>query len=558
MKQLSHLMSKSCSRRDFVRFGTMAATAVAIPVNVTRGMQSVNITPGDRAIIDSHSQLVNTEVMNALVLRAIDAARSAGARYADARVTRRVEQESKQNRYTDQEQLYVGVRALVDGAWGFATSPFWNMDEMAILAKEAVSQARINAAAFPRHVDLGTYPVVKGSWVTPIVTDPFKISPEEKLDLQSSWMGLAPRAILDRAGGSSARWTCERVERAVATSEGSLFSQTTYATEGEFKLSWSALKPGTPFTDASVSVDAKGLLRAGQGWERMIEAKVEDQVPKLIEEAEEYLYLKSKPVDVGRYEMVVSASVMPSLIAGTFADATQLDRALGHEANAGGTSYLGPDPMTYLGTTIATPLFSISGDRSLPKGLATVKWDDEGVVPETFPIVKDGVFVDYQTTREQAPWLAEWYAKQQRPVRSHGCSSAASAKDMPIQNTPNLQMQPGTADVSFDDMVRNTKKGIAFVSGRAGTDFQSRTGEGAGVMREIVDGKLGEVLGGAQILFDATQLWKTLLEIGGKDSVEISSALGGKGQPNQLNEFSIAAVPARFKDMTVIDGRRKS
>jgi hypothetical protein len=77
------------------------------------------------------------------------------------------------------------------------------------------------------------------------------------------------------------------------------------------------------------------------------------------------------------------------------------------------------------------------------------------------------------------------------------------------------------------------------------------------MMREIVNGKLGAVLEGAEILFDSTQVWKNLLEIGGPDSVSIVPAFNGKGQPSQQHEYTVSAVSARFKDMAVVDGRRK-
>ncbi len=107
-------------------------------------------------------------------------------------------------------------------------------------------------------------------------------------------------------------------------------------------------------------------------------------------------------------------------------------------------------------------------------------------------------------------------------------------------------------------MIQNTTRGIAFLAGRAGTDFQSRTGFAYGFMREIVNGKLGPVLDGGQVLFDSSQFWKSLIEIGGPDSLETSYSGSGKGQPGQSAFFSCQAIPTRIKDLAIVDRRRKA
>ena len=68
-------------------------------------------------------------------------------------------------------------------------------------------------------------------------------------------------------------------------------------------------------------------------------------------------------------------------------------------------------------------------------------------------IIKDGVVVDYQTTREQAPYLAEYYASQGRPVRSHGNSYAQSWEDVQFQRMPNVSLLPGSRDTTWDDLI---------------------------------------------------------------------------------------------------------
>jgi TldD protein len=558
MSQFAHPMR----RRDVLRAGALATAAFAVPVSV-RGLSfggPYGGVPRVPRIMAYDHGLMDDQPIRALLMRAIDAAKSAGATYADARITRSVEQTYLgAGLFSDDEQLGIGVRVLVKGAWGFAASPYLRPDEPAILARSAVEQATVNAAAGVRPAKVGTYPVATGSWATPIRIDPFTTPIEEKIDFVRSFEDAT--ATLNRhdrrVGAAMSKMGFSRLERAVASTDGAYFTQTTYSSSGDFSLQVENTDWRLPASASRVGGAAgEGIASCGAGWELLLDAKLYDQLPHLVELAEASMGLTHKPVEVGRYDVVFSASAMGQLVGATFGSATQLDRALGYEANAGGTSYLGPDPMTYLGkATLGTPLLTVTGDRSMAGGLATVKWDDEGVEPDTFPIVEHGVLVDYQTTREQALWLAPWYASRNRPVRSHGCSHAASALYIPIQATPNLTLAPGVNDVGVDELIADVKRGL-FFDGNISTDFQSRAGLGVMGFREITNGKLGAVIDGAGLAFDSSQIWKGLRALGGPSSrVRIPSG-GGKGQPFQGYPYSIAAVPGVIGNIAVIDLRR--
>ena len=145
--------------------------------------------------------------------------------------------------------------------------------------------------------------------------------------------------------------------------------------------------------------------------------------------------LSAKPVEVGRYDLVLHPTHLWLTIHESIAHPTELDRAMGYEANYAGTSFVAPPEKVLGKLKFGSELMNIQGDRSQPGSLSACGWDDEGVKPETFHIVKNGIFVDYQTTREQAPWLDWWYKQQTAsrrartaaPTRSPGptCSSSA-------------------------------------------------------------------------------------------------------------------------------------
>jgi TldD protein len=495
---------------------------------------------------------VDKDRIRELVLKGVDAARSAGAAYADARLTRSIVQRvGPGGIVTGDEELAVGVRCLIDGYWGFAASPFWTLPEMGTLAAAAVAQAKTNAKGSPRRVELGTPPVATGDWIMPVQYDPFSIPLEERIDFLDAL--LAYIRGYGRVGFSAQGLELYRQERALASSHGSCCTQTVYRTSLNCVLTF-AERGHPPITLPFYY--PHGQI-AGLGWEHILDAKLIDQVPALVDEGHALLATPVKPLDVGRYPVIFDTPTMASLLTETFGTATELDRALGYEANAGGTSYLGPDPLAQLGTTVAARGVTVMADRSVSGGLDTVRWDAEGVRPEDVPLVANGTLVDFQTTCEQAAWLAPWYQSQGRAVRSHGYASAESALSITMQHRPNLSLVPNPEHVSFDDLVATVKRGFAVVRGGVSMDFQARSGQGEGLTREIVNGKLGAIVP-ATWSFTSSEIWKNVSALGGAASVQMQSARTQKGQPEQNSQHSVRAVPARVENMVMIDPTRRA
>jgi TldD protein len=403
-------------------------------------------------------------------------------------------------------------------------------------------------------------PVASGSWTTPIKIDPFTLSIEEKGDFLTAWSTLARRYRIENFCTFLASF--DREEHAVATTDGAYFTQTLYESEGNFTFHRQTIYGDQQLASAS----ARGLARTAAGWELFTEADLPTQIPGLYDAADPHrAALPSKPGTLGRYDVVFDAATMASLLNQTIGVATQLDRSLGYEANAGGTSYLGPDPLALLGTyQAASPLVTVTANRSMPRGLATVKWDDEGVEPPDFPLIQDGILVDYQTTREQAPWLAPWYKKQGKAIQSRGCAAADSALSITMQHAPNFVLEPGAEAIGFDDLVADINNGLAILGADVTTDFQARTGHsnmvngGGGQIREIVNGRLGVVVTGLDFIFNTTQLLKNIQVIGGASSAEQMPAFDRKGQPVQQMSHSVRTVPAKITNVDFIDPRRKA
>jgi TldD protein len=537
------------SRRDFLKASTGAAVLAA--------------TPRWLAARPSHGAPLAPPItdpdVKPLALRALDAARSAGAAYADVRLTHTYTRSIEPYHRTveDAEEMAVGVRALVNGYWGFASGPYWTPDEMARLGREAVAHAKANALGEARIVELGKIPVIAdGHWETPVEIDPFTVPIDEVLDYLRGVMIYTAATY----SGVSAQTGCDfyRQEKAFASTEGTFLTQTLRRTGGGFGIDYDNEKYRTD-DRLPTSIASPLLGRAGRGWEYIREAPLREEIPILMARLEEDWRLPFKPIEAGRYDVVLDAYGVSMLLASTIGAATELDRALGYEANAGGTSWL-KDPLTMLGTEpIGAPLLTVTGDRSTPGAIATVKWDDEGVEPEPFTLVKDGVLADFQTTREGAGWLAPYYTKHGKPVRSHGCANAPSALHATMEHPPNIAIAPGRSDVGLGELIAGIEKGILITGLTVDTDFQHLNGESrSGRFYEIKRGKRVAHLTGAGMLFRAPGLWKSLAALGGPKSLEWRSATMPKGEPARDSAFSIGAVPARFKEVTIIDRTRKA
>ena len=546
-------------RREFLKSGAAAAalaTIAATPRPLLAqlgGARAEPVPPSDDPRLKE------------LTARALEAARAAGALYADVRLTHGWTRAWNGANPASidpfgTEVLHVGVRALAEGQWGFACSPVWSPDEMARLGREAVSQATANAIGRREHIELAPAAAVPdGRWMMPVAADPFELSPFEVTDLLTGLLLFALR----QPGCTDVRKfmiTLHRQEKTFASTDGSYIAQRTHRTSGDLVM---AVRFGEKRGLASLDC----LTPAGLGFELFAadrlqgvrDTSLREMVVRALEKAREDLSLPVKPPAVGRYDAVLDASSVASLVHATLGPATELDRALGYEANAGGASYLN-DPFAMLGSyRVGAPALTLTADRSEPGGCATVRWDDDGVPPDRFTLVKDGVLTDFQTTRESAGWLKDYYAKTARPYRSHGCAAAPSAIAAPLQRAPNLTVAAGRESADFGDMVSGISSGIAIRGLRPDMDFQHLNGLGMGRIYEVRKGKRVALLAGsAGVLFRASELWKGLQALGGAASAERFGMSAGKGEPNEMHFTSITAPPAVFGPLTLIDALRRA
>ena len=539
------------SRREFVKKTGMAAAATAITGALSPARSLA-------ALVDSRPvEMPQDDVVRNLMMAAINTAKSAGASYADVRIGRYRQsfvftREQQIVNTVDTDSIGAGVRALVDGTWGFGATETLTNDGVATAAKEAVAIAKANRIARDQMVQLTPVdPYPNATWKSAFKIDPFTIPIEQRADLLLKANAEAMKAKGVRFVNSGMFFVKE--DRNFASTEGSVISQT-------------IVRVWVPFTATAVAADNSDFQTrgsvvqpAGRGWEYVLDQDLVGNARKWGEDAAQKLSAKS--VDVGRYDLVLHPSHLWLTIHESIAHPTELDRALGYEANYAGTSFVAP-PEKMLGKLKYGPEFmNIQGDRSQEGGCATIGYDDEGVKPENFLIIKNGVLNDYQTTREQAAWLKWWYDSQGRPARSHGCSNGDSWGTVQFQRMPNVSLLPGEKDIGWNDLIAATDRGIAIEGdGSFSIDQQRYNAQfGGQVFHEIRGGKIVGQLKDVAYQMRTPDFWNSMDMIGGQKSYTMGATFfDGKGQPGQVNAVSHGCVPSRFRNINVINTGRKS
>jgi TldD protein len=176
-------------------------------------------------------------------------------------------------------------------------------------------------------------------------------------------------------------------------------------------------------------------------------------------------------------------------------------------------------------------------------------------------IIENGMFVDYQTTREQAPYLEWWYKQQGKPVRSHGNSYAQSWSDVQFQRMPNVSLMPGKEDLTFEDLIAATDRGIAIVgNGSFSIDQQRYNAQfGGQLYYEVKGGKVVGMLKDVAYQMRTPEFWAAMDMLGGQRSYVLGgSSNDGKGQPAQSNAVSHGCVPTRHRNINVINTGRSA
>ncbi len=530
--------STTSSRRNFLAVSGLASAGVLLPGRALwagpREPAPARTPPGAArgAEVISSSPLLADEKLASM---AIDEARKAGASYSDARLVRWLrERVSVRDDHisgaSHSEEYGVGVRVICDGAWGFAATPRMEPKAIKRIVKQAIAQAKRSAMLRPGPVTLAPTGVATGSWVSPHEIDPFAVPIKDKAEylIEAAKRTLKVRGVRHVNAYSFA----VREEKLVLTSEGSRVHQVFFRVNPGFSATAVDVRRGR---FASRAHEVQPMLA---GWEHCGAADFIKTGPQIGEDAVRKLHAAS--VEPGEQTVILAPSNLWLTIHESIGHPTELDRAMGYEANFAGTSFLRPEMTGKL--QIGSEIVNLVADRTQPGGLATTGWDDEAVAAQRWDLVKRGVLVGWQTTRDQAGWIGE--------PASRGCSYGDSYGSVSFQRMPNISLQPGAEGYTTEDLINATDRGI-LISGRGSwsIDHQRYNFQfGGQFFWEIKNGRLTRPLRDVAYQANTVDFWKSCDMIGGEGSYRLGGSFSdGKGEPGQVNAVSHGCPPARFR-----------
>jgi TldD protein len=533
----------STSRRSFLRATSLAAGAGMLwprwaQADPPGARTPAPVKPPSSADLSalSGSPLLRDEL---LAKRAIDAAQQAGASYADVRlVAWRREHVSVRDDHVSgvqrSSEYGLGLRVIADGAWGFAATPRLDPKSIDAVAKRAVAAAKINAKLRRDPVELAPVAPISGSWVAPHRVDPWTIPPKQKAELLIA--ACTSALAIPGVTHASAMVDSQREEKLFLSSEGARIHQLLVRVRPQLTATAIDRRRGQ---FASRDHEIAPMLA---GWEHVEDAKLIDDAAQIGEDAVRKLH--AAPVEPGERTVILDPSNLWLTIHESIGHPTELDRALGLEANFAGTSFL--DPAKTGTFELGNELANFVADRTQPGGLATCAWDDDGVGTERWQLVERGKLVDWQTTRDQAHWIRDKTGDK----TGHACSYADSYSSVAFQRMPNISLVPGTDGHTTEDLINATDDGI-LISGRGSwsIDQQRYNFQFSGqYFWEIKHGRLTRPLRDVAYQANTVDFWRSMDMLGGEDSFRLGGSFGdGKGQPSQSNAVSHGCPPARFK-----------
>jgi len=505
----------------------------------------------------------DTALRRQLADAALATARRGGAQYCDVRIGRYLRQsvitrEERIENIVNSESSGVGVRVLADGAWGFGATHLQSTDAVAQATRTALAIARANAKFQRRKVELAP---VRGvgevRWATPIRKNAMAVPIQEKVDLL---LGVNAAAMNAGANFFNSTLFLVNEQKYFASTDGSYIDQDIHRiwlpitatavdkASGRFRTRNGLSAPvgmGYEYLDAAPG--GRIALPGGvTGYSHSYDVMADAVAATRDAQAK----LKAPSVKPGKYDLVIDPTNLFLTIHESVGHPLELDRVLGYEANYAGTSFATLDKRDQ-GFRFGSPIVNFVADKTRPGSLGAVGYDDEGVKTRQWDLVRDGVLVDYQATRDEAHILGH--------EESHGCSYADSWSSVQFQRMANVSLMPGKKPLSVDEMVKGVENGL-YIHGRGSysIDQQRYNAQfGGQLVYEIRDGKVTGLVEDAAYQIRTPEFWNACAAICDERDFRLNgSFFDGKGQPSQVSAVSHGAATARFNGINVINTAR--
>ena len=445
----------------------------------------------------------------------------------------------------DADDVGFAVRVIHRGSWGFASGVVLTTDEARRVAETAVAVAEVASRMTGAPIELAPEPVhADATWVSSYDVNPFDVPVSEKAGLLVEWTDRLRRgAAVDHA----------------TASVGQVLENKYYADLAGTTTTQQRVRVDPTVEAMGAGADTFDSMRSlaqpvGRGWEYLTtdlydwDAELAE-LPELLAEK-----LKAPSVEAGRYDLVIHPSNLWLTIHESIGHATELDRALGYEANYAGTSFATYDKLHTL--QYGSHLMNVTGDRTVEHGLATIGYDDEGVQTQAWDIVRNGLLVGYQLDRAMAHLKPELNGG-----RSNGCAFADSSGHIPIQRMANVSLQPAPDGPSTEELIGEVEHGLYVVGDRSWSIDMQRFNFQFTAQRfyRIIRGELAGQVRDAAYQATTTDFWGAMEAVGGPQTWQLNGASNcGKAQPGQVAPVSHGAPTSLFRDIRVLNTTAES
>lgn len=463
---------------------------------------------------------------------------ASGAEYGDIRLVRSTSQsvngeDRRIASIRDVDDTGFGVRVLYHGGWGFAASSVLSLEEVPRVAELAVDIARGSASLASEKVRLVDEPVHRDRVVTVSRIDPFAVPLEQKTTLLREVMDYVQRQ--PEVVRSSAMLWALRDRKLFVSTEGTRLDFDLLAVQGEFTA--------TARHDGRFASRSFATPHLRTGYELIEAANFLAHAPRIASEAVEKV--KAPPVRPGTYDLVLDPEHLSLTMHESCGHPSELDRALGYEANYAGTSFLTTEKRGIF--RYGSSCVNLVADNTELDTLAATGYDDDGVSCQKWDIVREGVFVGYCTNREVASKIGD--------ARSTGSNRADSWGSVPIVRIANIGLEPGTA--SLDDLLADVKRGI-YIEGHGSYSIDQRRYNfqfGGDAFWLIENGKRTQMLRDVIYHGITPEFWNSCDAVADRRHRQRYGFITcGKGQPGQSGWMTHAASHARFRRVAVIKG----
>ena len=480
--------------------------------------------------------------MNELIAAALESAKAAGATYADARIVDSSLEEINVaggvvEGVEHSDSFGIGVRAIANGAWGFASTREVTPDAVVRIAREAVAIARASALVAAAPVVLSPLEPSRGVWSSRLDIDPFAVSLENKLALLAAAddvLRAQPEVTITKAHMGFKR---QRIW--FGSTEGALTEQS--ITESGAGIVAYAVADGEVVSRSYPNSHGGGWQQAG--WEYIASLDLVGNAPRVAEQAA--ALLTAPYLEPGTRDLIIDGSQVGLQVHESVGHPTELDRVLGDEAAFAGTSFVRLEDVGTL--RYGSEHMTVTSDATVPGSLGGFAWDDEGVPAQRDYLVRDGILVGLQSSRESAPAIGR---------TSNGCMRADGWNRIPLVRMTTVSLEPGTWD--FDALVADTDGGVYIETNNSWSidDRRLNFQFACEIGWEIKNGELGRMVKSPNYTGITPQFWASCDAVCSRDFWQVwGLANCGKGEPMQVAHVAHGASPARFRDVQVGVGR---